>query len=677
MNIGIGIDTGGTCTDAVIYQFRERKVLACAKTNTTKEDLSKGIARALSKLPQDLVRQAEIIALSTTLATNACVENKGGRGKLILFGVNPDNVKRSGEDYGLTADDSLIFIDSRTKPNGEIVRQPDWEDFRRRIREQLQGCEAAGVVEMFARKSGAVLEKKARDIIGEYFDIPVVCGHELFAENNIIKRGASVLLNARLISIIGEFTAAVKKALAELEISAPFVIVRSDGSLMTEAFARKNPIETLLCGPVASVMGAVTLTSEQNCMVVDVGGTTTDIAFVKNGIPQTVEKGVKIGGFDTFVKGLFVDTFGLGGDSGVTVDEAHRICLQAERVMPVSMAASAWPRLREVLQKAASDRSLTLSRKEEIYLGLRDISESSGYTDEEKALAAVFLQNPLTLDEAGRQLGRTIFHSQLDRLIREGILIRCGFTPTDAMHILGDFTRYDAEAARLAAVRIGRVCGMTPEQTAEAVYGAVKRKLYDNIVRILLEDSFPSFRGEGIGNQMKTLIDETFDRIGREQGNSPDGGFLDVRFHAPAALIGIGAPTHVFLPDVGEMLGAKVVTPEYSGVANALGAVVGNVSAKVIMEVSLNQQDGSYTVFGRGERYIRTSLKEAEELARTLAGEKAAEEARQRGAGASVEVKTEEQEDIVQTDFGPVFMGFKVTATASGEIQLEKERKDT
>lgn len=79
MKIGIGIDTGGTCTDAVVYDFAEKKVLASAKSLTTKQDLAVGIENSLNKLPEELLRKAEVVALSTTLATNACVEGKGGK----------------------------------------------------------------------------------------------------------------------------------------------------------------------------------------------------------------------------------------------------------------------------------------------------------------------------------------------------------------------------------------------------------------------------------------------------------------------------------------------------------------------------------------------------------------------------------------------------------------------
>ena len=86
--IGLGIDTGGTCTDAVIYDLAQNTVLASAKTPTTKEDLKTGIRNVLDCLPQDLLSSCRTLALSTTLATNACVEGKWGNGRLILIGLD-------------------------------------------------------------------------------------------------------------------------------------------------------------------------------------------------------------------------------------------------------------------------------------------------------------------------------------------------------------------------------------------------------------------------------------------------------------------------------------------------------------------------------------------------------------------------------------------------------------
>lgn len=668
MKIGIGIDTGGTCTDAVIYQFEEKQILASAKTATTKEDLSSGIGNVLDLLPADLIGQAEVVALSTTLATNACVENKGGRAKLIFFGVKPENVSRVGREYGLTLDDSLIFIDSKTKPNGEVIKEPDWNLFRENLHNWLADCDAVGVVELFAQKSGAEMEKRARDLIRQEFDIPVVCGYSLFSERNIVKRGASALLNARLISVIQEFLDAVKKALKDRNITAPFVIVRSDGSLMTGKFTALHPVETLLCGPVASVMGAMELADERNSLIVDIGGTTTDIAFVKGGKPKRAETGVRIGGWDTFVKGLFVDTFGLGGDSGVAVSEKDTVMLEEERVMPLCMAASAHPRLIRYLERENESGTRMLNQQKNIYLRIKDISQSTFYTEKEKQIAE-FMSEPHSLEEIKKTWNEVILVNNVERLVREGVLIRCGLTPTDIMHVNGDFNRYDKRASVLGTEIMARALLMSAKELAAAVYDEFKRKLYFNIVRILIEDAYPRIHELGIGESIDILIQDAYERA----KTGEDREFLGLRFTTPATLTGVGAPTKLFLEDVGKLLGAKVVTSEHSPVANALGAIVGNVSASVMMEVVYQQNSGEYVVFGCGLRLESGNLEDAKQKADEIAVEKAKEEAVLRGADLEdMKVTVDVKENIVQTEFGPIYVGYKVEATAFGRLRLSK-----
>ncbi len=667
MKIGIGIDTGGTCTDAVVYRFTDKKILAYAKTHTTKDDLSRGIGRALERLPRELVEQAEVIALSTTLATNACVENKGGRAKLVLFGASPAVMAKSCENYGMVLDESVLMVNSETRTTGEIVEPPDWDAFDADLEKNFETYEAAGIVELFAKKTGAVLEQEASKRIRSRYDIPIVCGNELFTEYNIIKRGASTLLNARLISIIEAFTDAVKTALANLNIQAPFVIVRSDGSLMTEKFAKTHPIETLLCGPVASVMGAAELTDQQNCMIIDMGGTTTDIAFVKDGEAKKVNGGVHIGKWNTFVKGLFVDTFGLGGDSGVLVRDNQEIVLEDEKVMPLSMVAHRFPQVIPCLKQIAEKPIHLRGARDSIYLTLRDIAGKGSYSQMEHHIAALLLGNPLSLEELGNQLGVTLLPSQIERLIREGVIIRCGVTPTDAMHCLGDFTKYDVTAAQYGIEALCHRLNMDVTQFATAVYDAVKKKLYSNIVRIMLEDAYPKLSKDGMGEQLEFLISQSYDS--GKQGQKPSFFHMDIT--TPATLVGVGAPTHIFLEDVGKLLGTKVVISEYSQVANALGAVVGNVCAQKTAEVTLNTEDGYYTVFGCGQRYVVEDLEQAKALAKTTAVEGAKSEAILRGASQDTSLNLEEQEDIVETKAGDVFLGYRVTAVVSGQLDLQ------
>lgn len=669
MKTGIGIDTGGTCTDAVVYRFEDKKILATAKTPTTHGELHVGIGAALDKLPRDLIDQAEVIALSTTLATNACVENKGGRARLIFFGVTKENVQRVAPEYGLTLNEDILFMECKTRPSGTIVTEPDWDYFEEHVHEWLDDWDAVGIVEMYAKKTGAVHEKKARDIIEREIGIPVVCGYSLFSENNIVKRGASALLNARLIFVIDTFLKAVNVALKERNIRAPFVIVRSDGSLMTGKFTASRPVETLLCGPVASVMGATELSSEKNAVVVDIGGTTTDVAFVKDGAPQRVKTGVRIGKWDTFVKGLFVDTFGLGGDSGVIVDPStDKLVIEDSKVMPLCMAADKFPSLIHLLEREEASRSRINNQSKNIYVRLRNLEGNSYYTDREKHIASLF-DEPRSLEFVKAQTGELILDYHLERLIREGAVIRVGVTPTDAMHFKGDFLEYNRDASILGLKIQSKILGIKPSELADLIYDEFRRKLYCNLVRILIEDAYPDIRSKGISDQLLYLISSTYDQT----STSEPVEFLKTAVSTPAVLIGVGAPTPLFLPQVGKLLGAKVITNEFSPVANALGAIVGNVSASVSMEIRYQNESDTYTVYGLGKRIVCQTLREAKKHASEITNAAAEKEAIERGADAStLKFDVQEKENIIDTEFGPLYMGYKITVTASGNLRLHQ-----
>lgn len=162
MKLGIGIDTGGTYTDAVIYNFEDKTILGSAKSLTTKNDLTIGILGAIDGLPADLVRQAEIISLSTTLATNACVEDKGGRAKLIFFGGDKKIIDQCGLPFGLPSSNDIYIQESFTKFSGEADREPDWELFDRQIEHGFENLDGVGIIEMNAMRNGAVVEKKGK-----------------------------------------------------------------------------------------------------------------------------------------------------------------------------------------------------------------------------------------------------------------------------------------------------------------------------------------------------------------------------------------------------------------------------------------------------------------------------------------------------------------------------------
>ena len=668
MKIGIGIDTGGTYTDAVVYSFEKKEILGAVKSLTTKNDLSVGILGAIDGLPIDLVRQAEIISLSTTLATNACIEDKGGQAKLIFFGGNRNVIDELGGKYGLPPSKDMYIQESFTKFSGEIEREPDWALFGRQLENGFEHYDGVGIIEMNAMRNGAVVEKKAKEIFQKTHDMPVVCGYELFSELNCLQRGSSTLLNAGLFPVIKEFLAAVKKALAARDINAALVIVRSDGSLMSEEFASVRPVETLLCGPAASAIGGTKLTGNTNSIIVDMGGTTTDIALVKDGVPVTVVEGVAIGKWRTFVNGLYIKTVGLGGDSAVRYN-GEKLYLEDYRVTPLCLAAQKYPAVVDALKGLAKKRHTCFLY--EFYMLIKDIGDNPKYTDEEKAFCHALKEKPLLIREAAKAIGKDIYTLDVRRLLKDDVIQLCGLTPTDAMHIKGDFDGFCSEASLLGAEFASFNLGVSVPEYCDLVYDEVKRKLFVNIIKTLLENKYPDYLKSGVGKDFERFISGYYEAA--RTGKRDD--LLSVLFQTEYTLTGIGAPIHIFLGDVAKLLGTRSALPEYYDVANALGAIVCSVSASHTVEIVPEVNDVGaerLIVFGNNGNRIFGNMEAAVDFAVSEAKEGARAEAVRRGAKGKLSVTLDVDRRDGEAKECFIYLGTTVTARAIGSMEIDE-----
>src|SRR4029077_8613664 len=146
---------------------------------------------------------------------------------------------------------------------------------------------------------------------------------------------------------------AVLALLAERGIKAPLMVVKGDGSLIEAAVAMECPVETILSGPAASVVGAHYLSGEGDVFVADMGGTTSDVALLSGGRPVLNREGATVGGFRTMVEAVGVHTFGLGGDSEIRLEEQGLVA-GPRRVMPLSLLAHQHPAMLDVLREQAA-----------------------------------------------------------------------------------------------------------------------------------------------------------------------------------------------------------------------------------------------------------------------------------------------------------------------------------
>ena len=534
----------------------------------------------------------KLVSMSTTLATNALVEGQGGRVALVMIGFSEADLARDGLKAAL-GHDPVVFVPGGHDVHGKPA--PLMLDVLEDALPEL-GASVSGfaVCAYFATRNPAH-EILARDLIRQKTGLPVTASHELSSKLGGPRRALTTLLNARLISMIDRLVAATEGFLEERKISAPLMVVRGDGALVSAAFARARPIETILSGPAASLVGARHLTGLDNAVVSDIGGTTTDVAVLDNGRPRLDPEGATVGGYRTMVEAVAMRTFGLGGDSEVALEDGAldpRILLGPRRLLPLALAgkvhgdAVTGP-LERQLRAANPGRQ---DGRFAVRTGVPD-RLAAGLTPPEAKLYDAIGATPLPLDTL---LTSHAQNATLNRIVARGLVHVCGFTPSDAAHVLGRQTNWDATAARLGAELFarkrdgrGQSIAPSPEAIAERVLTTLTRVSAE----VILETAFAEDGLDGAATVAHALVQRAVD--------GHDGiARLSVALDRPVIGLGASAPLHYAgLPP---LVGNECIVPEDTDVANALGAVVGQV--RVSAEASVTQPvEGVFRVTS-GER---------------------------------------------------------------------------
>src|SRR3984957_374813 len=573
--IWIGLDTGGTYTDAVALDGA-RRVVASAKALTTHWDLSIGLGNAMRTLFEALpggVRREDIslVSVSTTLATNAVVENRFSPICTILVGFDDGMVERSG----LKAEEGgIVRVRGGHDPPGVGAEPLDEAAIDAAVEAFGPKVEAFAVAAQFSVRNPSH-EKRVRDRIRSLSGKPVTCSHELSSKLDAPKRALTAALNARLTPHIRHLLGALERVLEREGIAAPLMIVKGDGTLMKADVALEYPVETVLSGPAASVVGASFLTGLQDFAVADMGGTTTDVAIVADGRPVVRDEGAVIGGWRTMVEAIDVHTCGLGGDSEVHFDRDHRLKVGPRKTIPLSLLAHQFPIVLSSLRKlAAAERLPTFAG----CFAYRNPGRDPG-TDldriEERVWQALTIE-PRPLNEVASTATGV---GAVRRLVDRGLASLASFTPTDAMHVLGRQEGWSVEAARLGATILtteernarARSERDTAEGLAERTYQHVVREAGRVILECLLAHDPGVESNKGRWGPLGALLDEVV--AGRRFSQ-----LLDARIRLAVPLIAIGAPAGAFYPEVARRLGAQLVVPSHAAVCNAVGAVAGVVS---------------------------------------------------------------------------------------------------
>lgn len=337
----LGIDAGGTHTDAVLLACLvmaegagapAARLVGCAKVCTRHNDLPRSVREVLAELAKTVMGKAAPqcdfgritrVTLGATLAVNALVQNRADRvGLAVSAGPGLDPRRFTLGRHVCVVPGGLDHRGVEVSPlRTEALHEAaaSW---------QAEGVAAVACVSKFSPRNAAHEQAMAEAVRHAAPQMPVTEGHRLSGRLNFPRRLATAYFNAAVGRLHGEFLDAVEAALAGAGIRAQVRLLKADGGAVPLELSRREPVQSILSGPAASVMGVLALchgsdAMRQGCsLLLDMGGTTTDMALFVDGSPVVDRDGMRLEGRRTLVRALATVSIGVGGDSLITVDAA-------------------------------------------------------------------------------------------------------------------------------------------------------------------------------------------------------------------------------------------------------------------------------------------------------------------------------------------------------------------
>ncbi|MEL7665328.1 MAG: hydantoinase/oxoprolinase family protein [Methanosarcina mazei] len=591
MQYSLGIDAGGTYTDAVILRDSDSKILDTGKAVTTYPNLMTGIRNAINELNPEYLKQVKLVSVSTTLSTNTILEKTGYPVGLILVG-NYTVPRELPADY-------TIMVNGGHDSNGDELQPLDIaavEQFAVSFKNKV----SAFAVSSYFSTRNPEHEIKIKEVILKLTGHPVVCGHELSQELGAYERAATAVLNAQLIPITYQFIHSIMNEIKERNIDAKVLMLKCDGSVIDIKGAKLRPIETIFSGPAASIMGASHLSGLDTCAVIDVGGTSTDVSIIKNGVPELCEKGAVVGGWQTRVKAIKMESSANGGDSHIWFKKCIRV--GPRRVIPLCFAAVNYPNFKEKLEKNPIPlRTMLNEHLQPTKFFVSTGATLNNPTESEQKLLEAIGDEPVSIHDILNKINRFPSPAVLDSLLNQRAIQAIGFTPTDALHVLGEYTEWDVEAAQIGARKLSRFTQMG----VIAFCKKVKQQVAKNMAYSLM-----SFIMEGKGKDgIKMLLEKE----------------VPVQYKVNIPIVLLGGPVKAYYGELKSLIDAEIIVPEQARVGNAVGALVGKGIKRIEITIrpnSMENPDQNFLVFTPAGRkkfeHYRTAMEYSQKVGEEL-----------------------------------------------------------
>lgn len=325
MSYRIGIDVGGTNTDAVLLD-QDDEVRSKTKTPTT-PDVTGGLVAALEGVLTDVVDRGAVdhVMLGTTHCTNAIAERRNLNAVGVIRVGAPathaiEPLLEWPDDLAEAIDGMTTIVGGGHEFDGREIAPLDEEAARAFLEEHRDGIDSVAVTSVFSPVQDDH-ERRVGELVGEVLgeDVPVSLSSEI-GSIGLLERENATVLNATLTAVIREASEAFRDAMDRYDLDARFYFGQNDGTLMSVDYAERYPIYTVASGPANSIRGAAYLSGLEDGIIVDIGGTTTDVGVLVDGFPRESAVAVEIGHVKTNFRMPDLVSVGIGGGSVVHAD---------------------------------------------------------------------------------------------------------------------------------------------------------------------------------------------------------------------------------------------------------------------------------------------------------------------------------------------------------------------
>lgn len=389
----LGIDVGGTHTDAVLIS--KDGIESTFKARTDTGNLLQTVTTALKEVTAGKdVKKIKNINLSTTLSTNAIIENKLEKTALFISsgpGIDPANFRIGKNTY---------IIDGSINHRGSEVRKLDLSSLEKNINECMKdGIKVYAAVTKFSTRN-SIQESAMAESLRGHADF-ITQGHMLSSQLSFPRRAATAYYNSAVWRIYSNFLFSITKALNSMGIDAPVNILKADGGTMPAEVSKTLPVESILSGPAASIMGIIALNKiTEDSVILDIGGTTTDIAVFASGAPLMERDGISLEGIPTLVRSLQNRSIGIGGDSSLSVENGD-VKAGPERKGPSVAEGGMHPTLVDAMNFAGI---INHANREKSALAIKQFAEQNSLDPSVLADKAIAFSVKKIRDEINRQL---------------------------------------------------------------------------------------------------------------------------------------------------------------------------------------------------------------------------------------------------------------------------------